>query len=236
VVTKPLSVVLVVYNEAETIEREVRAFLDRVVAKVPGAELIVAEDGSTDGTTEILQHLAAETGLFHLSGRERKGYKRAWLDAIAATGGEWVFFSDTGLKHDPGDFDALWAARHQADLIVGRKTDRQDELHRRLLTWSYNAYLRQRFSIGSVFDADSGFRLFNRRVVDLLARDPLQFRGLVASEMVLRTIQAGLRYQEVPITYRGRAGESRGVPTRRIPAIIRNAITDVERLRRQWRP
>jgi len=74
----PVSVVMVAFNEARTIEAEVRQFHDAIVRRLPGSEFIVAEDGSTDGTTQILQSLAATLGIVHVTGPQRKGYKRAF--------------------------------------------------------------------------------------------------------------------------------------------------------------
>ena len=51
----PVSIVMLVYNEAEVVEHVVRGFHDEVVRLLPGSEFIVAEDGSRDGTTEILE-------------------------------------------------------------------------------------------------------------------------------------------------------------------------------------
>lgn len=92
----PVSVILIAYNEAEVIEKEVEGFYREVVEKLPGSELIVAEDGSTDGTGEILRELAVRLPIRLVQGRERKGYKQALLDALQLPRHEWVLFSDTG--------------------------------------------------------------------------------------------------------------------------------------------
>ena len=55
--TAPVSVALVCYNEVEIIEQVVRSFYSKIVEKVPGSELLVAEDGSTDGTKNVLRRL-----------------------------------------------------------------------------------------------------------------------------------------------------------------------------------
>jgi hypothetical protein len=73
-----------------------------------------------------------------------------------------------------------------------------------------------------VFDADSGMRLMSRRIADEIVPH-VTFRGFSSSEIVIRAIAAGFRHGEVPITYRQRAGESRGLPV----ANIASAITRV---------
>src|ERR1700740_1048225 len=80
----PVSLIMVAFNEAETIEAEVLSFHRAIVERLPGSEFIVAEDGSRDRTPKILKELAARIGIIHLTGTERKGYKRALLDAVLA--------------------------------------------------------------------------------------------------------------------------------------------------------
>ena len=220
----PVSVVMVAFNEAQTIEAEVLRFHDAIVGRLAGSEFIVAEDGSTDGTSEILQDLARRIGIRHLTGTERKGYKRAFLDAIFSARNPYVFFSDSGGKHDPEEFWKLYPLRAECDLIVGRKTGRKDQLYRQLLTWSYNFALRQYFGFEEIRDADSGFRLFNRAVIDQVLRGKLTYRNLVASEIVLRTIRSGLRYREVEVSYDMRQGQSRGLPLAKLPTVIIGAL------------
>ena len=218
-----VSIVMLAFNEAGTIEEEVLRLHDAIVKRIPGSELIVAEDGSTDGTSEILARLSGSIGLIHLTGKERKGYKRAFLDALLAARNPYVFFCDSGGKHDPDEFWKLYAARDQFDLIVGKKTGRRDQRYRQALTWIYNFLLRTYFGY-PVWDADSGFRLFNRNVSTQVLQGRLLYRNLISSEIVLRTIASGLRYGEVSVSYVGRKGESRGLPLRKIPKVTVEAL------------
>ena len=72
----PVSVIINVFNEAGTIEPEIRAIYREIIFKLPGSELIVAEDGSTDGTKEIITRLKNELGLIHSTSTERKATPR----------------------------------------------------------------------------------------------------------------------------------------------------------------
>jgi hypothetical protein len=84
-----------------------------------------------------------------------------------------------------------------------------------------------------VHDADSGFRLFNRAVVDRVFAPGLTFRSFVGSEIVLRAVLLGLRYAEVPVSYAQRAGDSRGLPPRTILRQVRRVVGDLRRLKRE---
>jgi len=217
---EPVSLIFLAYNEAGTIEKEILSFHEKIIAKIPGSEFIVAEDGSTDGTTKIIQRLVREKGIIHMTSKERKGYIKALVDAVLAAKNEYIFFSDTGLKNDPEDFWKIYEHRKEYDLIVGRKTNRQDQFYRKFLTYAYNMFLRLYFNLGSVYDSDCGFRLFNGRVVNEVFKKKIIFTDLVGSEIVIRSIFKGLKYHEVPISYFRREGSSRGLPLKKIPSVI----------------
>ena len=234
IINDPVSLIMVAFNEAETIEAEVLSFHRTIIERLPGSEFIVAEDGSRDQTPQILKDLAARVGIIHLTSGERKGYKRAFLDAVLAARNPYIFFSDSGGKHDPEEFWRLYALRKDYDLLVGRKTGRKDQLYRQWLTWSYNFAMRTYFGFPGIRDADSGFRLFNQAVVDRVLRRDLICRNLMASEIVLRTIACGLRYGEVEVSYNMRNGTSRGLPPGKIPLVAVNALRSMAMLKAEF--
>jgi glycosyltransferase involved in cell wall biosynthesis len=229
-----VSVILLAHNEAPSIAEELRAFHRQIAQRLPDCELIVAEDGSVDGTRERLLELQHEIPFRLVGGRERLGYGRALVGAIRAATRPCIFVCDGGMKHDPADFWRLYELRDQYDLIIGRKTKRADQWHRRFFTWGLNAFLRIYFGV-RVRDADSGMRLLNRRVVEEVIDGPLFFRGFNGSEIVVRAIGSKLRYAEVPVSYRLRVGQSSGLPTRRIPSVIARLFADARALRRELR-
>jgi glycosyltransferase involved in cell wall biosynthesis len=229
-----VSFILLAHNEAESIEEELRALYEVVVSKVPGLEVVIAEDGSTDATRAVLEALQPELGFRIFGGSERKGYRRAWTDALLATDADWVCICDGGLKHEPEDFWKLYDMRADADLVVGRKTGRQDQIYRQALTKSFNFTLRLYFGI-DVHDADCGLRLMRRDVIDRIIRPGMTFRDFVPTELVVRTIKLGMRYREVPIAYRQRLGASRALPIKKIPRAVRRVLGDLRALKHELR-
>lgn len=228
----PVSVILIAYNEAEVIEKEVEGFYREVVEKLPGSELIVAEDGSTDGTGEILRELAVRLPIRLVQGRERKGYKQALLDALQLPRHEWVLFSDTGGKFYPQNFWKLEKYRDRADLIIGVKRNRRDQYYRRVITQVFNFLVRSYFKVG-VSDIDSGFRIFPRQLALQAAAKPLIFNDLITSEFTLRMLGLGARLAEVPIDYHLRQGKSRGMPPGKIPRVVMRTLFSFPRLKKE---
>ncbi len=226
-----ISVIINVYNEANTIEREIQEIYSDIVTKIPGSQLIVAEDGSTDGTKQILGRLKSDLGIIHSTSKERKGYARAFRDALTLVKNSYVFFSDTGGKLDFKEFWKLYEHRHEYGVVVGIRSGRKDQLYRRLMTWSYNFLLRKYFNV-DLHDADSGFRIYRTDLIRKIANEPWVNKHLIASELTLRAIYSGFKVKEVPISYSQRAGVSRGLPPTKIPKVIFSVVGNFFRLKK----
>lgn len=226
----PVTVIVNVFNEAETIEREIRDIHAEIIQKLPGSELIVAEDGSTDGTKEILTRLKGELGIIHSTSPERKGYARAFRDAVALASNPYVFFSDTGGKQDFSDFWKLYEHCPRYGIVSGRRAGRRDQLYRRLMTWLYNFLLRCYFHV-HLRDADAGFRIYQAPLIRKIANETWVNRHLISSELALRAIYSGFDVKEVPVLYRQRAGTSRGLPPAKIPKVIVSVLKNFSTLK-----
>ncbi len=229
---EPVSVIVNVFDEAATIEAEIRAIHAGIVARLPGSEFIVAEDGSTDGTKEIIARLVGELGVIHLTSAARKGYARALGDALAAARNPWIFFADAGGKNDFADFWKLYELRHGAGLVLGYRSGRTDRLYRRFLSAAYNRFLRLYFGV-PVRDADCGFRLYNAALAREVAAQTWINRDLIASELVIRLHAMGAVIREVPVAYRQRHGVSRGLPPKRIPKVVFGVLGNMKALKRE---
>ncbi len=221
---QPISLVMLVYNEAGTIEKAVREYYGRVVEKVPGSEFIIAEDGSTDGTKEILLRLAKDIPLKLVQGKDRRGYAPAFRNALSLPRNDIIFLSDSGGKNDPSDFWKLYERIDAADMVIGLRSGRQDSWFRKILTWGYNQIVN--FYFGSAFkDIDSGFRLVKKKAVQEVLKQRWIFPELISSEFTLRIWAKGFKIREFPVTYRSREGQSRGLPLKKIPGAIWQVIS-----------
>lgn len=231
-VQPPVSVVLLAFNEAEVIETVVRDFYDKVVAKIPGSELIVAEDGSTDATPEILARLDAELPAMRLERqKERRGYVNAFKTAMGFAKQEIIVFCDSSGKHDPADVWKMIPMMREHELVMGYKVDRADPFYRIALARVFNFLVN--FYFGVKFkDIDCPLRLFNRTAFLDVARQNWRERALINFELTLRFHYRGYRIAQVPVSHRAREfGESRGLPPKKIPKVIKNVLLNFKGLK-----
>jgi len=228
---EPVSVIINVFNEADTIENEIRDIYQTIINRIPSSELIVAEDGSTDGTSAIIKRLVTQLGVIHSTSIERKGYSKAFRDAIQLARNPWIFYSDTGGKNDFSDFWKLYQIRKEADLVIGNRSGRTDQLYRKMLTWVYNLLLNIYFGV-HVKDADSGFRLYKTSLLKKIALQEWINKDLISSEIVIRMYRLGAKIKEVPIVYKQRKGISRGLPLKKIPKVVVRVLRNLPRLKK----
>lgn len=224
---------MLVYNEAEVIEHVVRGYHAEIVSRLPGSEFIVAEDGSRDGTTGILERLRDELGIRLNHHDERRGYTRALKDALALARHDLIFFSDSDGQHDPRDFWRLARQIPYCDMVIGFKAPRHDPVYRVLMSRVFNRLVGALFNV-RLRDANCGFRLMRRRVVADLLRAEWQLRACTFTEFTIRAFYRGYAIREAPIRHLPRPfGPSRGVPLRGIPRSTLHILREFADLRRQ---
>ncbi len=222
---KPVSMVLLARNEADIIENVVRGFYTKVISKIPGSELIIGEDGSTDGTKEILARLQKELpGVIWLEGKTGRGYQRAWRDAILSAKNETVLFCDSSGKHEPNDFWTMIAELENHDLVIGYKIQRADPWFRILTTRVFNSFINNYFGV-SYRDINCPMRVFRLSTLRKLLEETWFEKALVNYEMTLRYQFSGYKVLQIPVRHFPRTnGESRGLPVKTLPRVISNVL------------
>ncbi len=211
--------ILPTYNEAANVDPMVRAVLPRLAAAAPQHRVLIVDDASPDGTGAIADRLARENGaveVLHRAGKE--GLGRAYLHGFShalAAGAERVVEMDADFSHDPADVPRLIAASTDADLVLGSRYVPGGgvsgwEWHRRLLSRGGCWYARTILGL-PVRDLTGGFKCFRRPVLEALDLADVQSDGYgFQIEMTYRTLRAGFRVKEIPITFHERrAGQSK---------------------------
>ena len=216
-----ISVVVPIYNERENVDRLYDAIL--IVLERIGRpfEMILVNDGSTDGTTESLARLAAKDNRVRvIEFRRNFGQTAAMNAGMMAASGEIVVTLDADLQNDPADIPALLQTLTDsgADVVQGdRRAGRRDSLVRR--GSSVAARVFRRWLLGdTIHDTGCSLRVLRREAALAL---PLQFRGMHRF-IPLTCRQLGYRVLEQPVRHRPRtAGRSKyGIRNRALVGLI----------------
>jgi dolichol-phosphate mannosyltransferase len=215
---EPVLVVIPTYNERENIEPVVRALGERL--DVTRDRVLVIDDSSPDGTGEIADRLAAELPWVEvLHRRTKEGLGPAYIagfDRALAAGAELVLEIDCDFSHDPADVPRLIAAcENGGDLAIGsRWVEGGGTVNwgggRIFISRGGSFYARTILGIG-VRDVTAGFKCYRRAVLETIALDRVTAKGYgFQIETTYRTLRAGFRVVELPITFTDRrVGESK---------------------------
>jgi dolichol-phosphate mannosyltransferase len=216
--TRPLGKILVIvptYNELEN----VRIITSGIRTIVPGADILIADDNSPDGTGEVADDLAATDQQIKVLHRTNKaGLGAAYLDAFSwakKNGYDVVVEMDADGSHRPVDLVKILEQLNNADVVLGSRWVAEGKvvnwpLQRKILSQGGNIYTRLMLGI-PVKDATGGFRAYRMTALDQIDLSKVQSQGYCFQvDMAWRAVQAGLTVVEVPITFIEREiGESK---------------------------
>ncbi len=221
-----LSYVLPAYNEEENIEMAVRDANAACREFCSSWEIVVVDDGSRDGTPEILARLESEIPeLRTIRVEPNRGYTNALRTGFLASTRPWVFYTDGDNQFDPREMARFLAIRKDADLVIGYRVGRKDGILRLLLSRTYNNL--QKLYLGlRVRDINCAFKLFRRPFFDVAPIDSDGF--LVDAEILIRAQALGLRVLELPVGHRPRIAGRTSVNWKAIPQTLR----EMRRLRK----
>jgi glycosyltransferase involved in cell wall biosynthesis len=225
-----VSIVIPVYNEEGILREAVTELLDgldtvRTALDAPDLtfEVIIAENGSTDRTVELAEHLAHERSDVRAFSLGEPNYGKALRRGILEARGTWVICEEIDLCDLDFHRRALELLRHgDADMVVGSKAMKgssdQRPLFRRAATRVLNSMLRVALDFRGT--DTHGRKAFHRETVLPVVEQCMIDRDLFASELVIRTDRAQLRVIEIPV----RLAEKRPPAinlVKRVPRVLR---------------
>lgn len=220
-----------VYNEAYIIEKSIRSYYDELKGKID-FEIIIAEDGSTDNTKEILKRLKSELSIRIFLEDKRKGPQDAIKDALKYPKYDWIFLVDSDYQFDPIDFWKLYRHIGTYDIILGKKVKRKDPFYRIILSKGFNFLLRLTFNV-PFWDMDTGFKLISKKAIKDVLKD-VRHLSYFGSEFVVRSYFKGYKIIEVPVIHHKRKkGSSNVFPIRKIPLVIMDELMGLYKLNKE---
>ena len=236
-------VVLPTYDEADNI----RPMSAAILASLPGATLLVVDDGSPDGTGTIADELARTDPRIRVRHRAAKqGLGRAYLDGFGvalAGGAERIVQMDADFSHDPAVLPELLAPLlgGTADLVIGSRYTPGGGvvdwgLGRRLISRGGSLFARLVLGL-PVRDLTGGFKAWRAPTLASIPFDGVHAGGYVFQiEMTFRADRIGGRIREVPITFRDRrVGQSKMSRRIVVEALVVVVQLRVEEIRGRWR-
>jgi hypothetical protein len=203
---RTLSVIVPVYNERATVAEIIRRVRAADVPLV--VDVVVVDDGSTDGTDQVLAAVADSTVRVVRHERNR-GKGAAVRTALERATGDLVIVQDADLEYDPDDWSQLLdpILKHKAHVVYGSRFTggRKNML---LLHWIGNRFLSLVTNLlyaTTLSDMETCYKAFDRRVIDGMTIESDRFE--FEPEITAKVLRRGYRIYEVPISYAGREPE-----------------------------
>ncbi|MHA4895464.1 polyprenol monophosphomannose synthase [Pedobacter sp. PWIIR3] len=223
-------VIIPTYNEKENIEKIIR----KVFSLGFFFEILIIDDGSPDGTAEIVKTLQQEYPALHLEERTGKlglgtAYIHGFRWALAKKQYDFIFEMDADFSHNPDDLIRLrQACVDGADIAVGSRYVKGVNvvnwpMSRVLMSYFASMYVRMVTGI-NIQDATAGFKCYTREVLATIPLDKIKFVGYAFQiEMKFTALNYGFKVIEVPIIFTDRTEGTSKMSTR----IFREAFLGV---------
>jgi dolichol-phosphate mannosyltransferase len=203
-----VSVIVPVYNEAAHVEELLRAIHASPVKK----EIIIVDDGSTDGTREKLRAMPLANDVTVVFHERNCGKGAAIRTALAYARGEYVLIQDSDLEYDPQDYPALLRPLEQrlANVVYGVRPDRPERGLRFFLGAKLLTHLANLLYGAGIHDEATCYKVFRRSLIAEVSLECRRFE--FCPEVTAKLCRMGEKIAEVPISYAPRsAGEGKKI-------------------------
>lgn len=205
-----LSVIVPVYNEADVIEAVLREWITTMPAYTDSFEIVVVNDGSTDGTGRILDRIRRELPCLRVFHQLNAGRDHAIRRGLGIARGRFFLLVEGNGRYEPADFAKLWDKRRAGAVVLGSRVPRLSGIVESLLLWARARILHTLFKL-ELPDPSTPFRLVSRRFLeDVLEILPIAGEELNLSMTVLFHQDDPIRVLETPVRY-----QLIGLPSRR---------------------
>lgn len=199
-----LTVFFPAYNDSGTIASLVITAFQTASTLTENHEVIVVNDGSSDGTAQILDELSRLYPRLRVVTHEaNRGYGGALRSGFATASKDVIFYTDGDAQYDPSEMTLLWQNMQAGvDLVNGYKISRSDPWHRIFIGRVYHHIVKVMFGL-RVRDVDCDFRMLRRSIFDRVRLE--KNSGVICLEMMKKIQDTGFSIVEVPVHHYHRA-------------------------------
>ncbi len=220
-----LTVILPVYNEKDSLPLVLKEWKKILTGLRIPYHFLICEDGSTDGTKIVLQHMKKRYNLILNQKNSRRGYSKALVDGIMSARTLFFLFIDSDGQCDPKDFPKFWKKRDRTPVLIGWRVIRVDPWQRLLFSSYFKLLFRFLFP-NALHDPSAPFVLCRRKTILPLARYLTHLKEGFWWGFVGTCLKKHIAIAELPINHRARIkGETQIYKFSAIGQIaIRNSI------------
>jgi len=224
-----LSVFLPVYNEEANIKSVVLATKTALTGVAAEWELIIVDDGSTDGSAKLIRELSeSEKRIKVITHKANEGYGASITSGLYGSRYPWISFIDSDGQFDFTEITNFINKQKEtnADLVIGYYKKRQVSAFKVVTSKLWELTVVVLFGL-KVRDIDCGFKLISKKVIDTIA--PLESRrgAFISSELLIKAKNKGFKIVEIPVSHYPRL---KGVGTGRNLNVIIKSFVDLLRL------
>ena len=196
-----ISLIIPVYNEEENLRDLYREITRSLSGLACGWEMVLVDDGSSDGSLSVIRELAAaDPRVRYISFARNCGQSAAFAAGFRFAGGDVVVTLDADLQNDPSDIPAMLEVYEQGvDMVIGWRAKRQDTLVKRYASRFAN-WVRNRVSRETVRDTGCSLKVMRAEMVRAIP----MFTGMHRFLPTLMKLE-GARVAEVPVNHRPRS-------------------------------
>ncbi len=234
-----IAIIMPVYNEVDTIELTIDELYKKVANCLPFVDILIFEDGSKDGTKDILSKLMKKYPkvYVHMS-PEKKGYPKAMKEAFLQVSVEkysHVISIDSDGQYEPNDFYKVFQTMDDtsADIVMGRRISRKEPPYRRILSKGLQLLERIMFPV-KCQDVTSVMRLMKVETAHNIASEIAYSKYNFWLEFTARMSLKKLKVVEIPISYRQRFGGSKVYSLKKMPKIILSEYHALRLVKREY--
>lgn len=227
---RSISVFFPCYNEADNVRAVVEQAIDVLEGLGADFEVIIVDDGSSDGTRELADQIAARNRSVKVVHHPTNlGYGAALQSGFRAATKELVFYTDGDGQFDMKEMPALLPLTAEYDIISCYRINRQDNIIRKLNAWCWTRLVNTLFRM-QIRDIDCAFKLYKRKIFDEIEMSSTG--ALIDTEILARAKQKGYTIAQRPVHHYPRtAGKQTGANIK----VILRAFRDLFRLYKKIR-